>query len=833
MPNPGSNDSNGPGLVELTSNIGTWVAAGLAIIALVGIVGPLLALQAAASDKNRAMNAVQDQQQKYVSRGFRLTRGLRVFRRIRVPNLSPGYITNEPDTAPLVPSLRAALGRWVLKPRDYLPWNSGWAKFAELIEAYEVRDGTSNGLVELSVPETGGSLEIVNSRTALVVNKHWILLLGLLGRYGERIDKGIVQNTGIRRDLEGERASFGHFRLPRKEATYEEQTTDGNVEKEMKFDGSPGFSTGYDSAPGAREAVWAVRRSAYGAITLEKPPRPIHGITGTIQELGRHKGSWSYLSSISFVPHTASEIFRSGFEKRRETSSLQTLFWLAHGFLPCGRTPEGRQRVISLEIPGPQFEALHHPVDFTDNWPAYSLQESDNIPISVGTGMQCLGIPEPKVLHFLPVDAATNEKRIQQAIESNDAEADGRRRLSVAEDDDETSLSSRSKGLTALGSWVYYSKPWKHHFCAFQRDDLEKALRLILTLNWDDWGFLVQRGQFWTSVLMAVVDILRLEVSHSRFIVTPGLMSHARVFRWQDRQTFNAQRLADHVELDKFLAAYFEKRAILPLRLTLGVLYILDESLRDMTERARSRLYKLDEHGNDIEVIELQDQISRLKKKLEEVEQSYWDATELHQVDAEPQSPDFMLLFNSGGITEDATNSMRLSALALDLETLDKFGIDYTLEVSVHDSLACSYTLNQKHNRRSFIVVDRLMPKWETDILWKHTGTRRKLAKANEALNEAKENDKEQVAGLLKYEYKPQRLHWYFDKSSLTASMSWQLRQSELVMADGTESIWIEEKDMVMIGLWVANRAAMWIGAQDSRPLLKFVEELDTYVYVL
>ena len=125
------------------------------------------------------------------------------------------------------------------------------------------------------------------------------------------------------------------------------------------------------------------------------------------------------------------------------------------------------------------------------------------------------------------------------------------------------------------------------------------------------------------------------------------------------------------------------------------------------------------------------------------------------------------------------------------------------------------------------------MPKWETDILWEHTGIRRELAEANEALNAAQENHKEQLAGLLKYEYKRQRLHWYFDKSSLTASRSWQLRQSELVMTDETESIWIEEKDMVMIGLWVANKAAMWIGAQDSRPLLKFVEDLDTYVYVL
>ncbi len=148
MPNSGLSGGDDPDLNGLISSIGTWVAVALAIVALVGVVGPLLALEASARDKNRAMNAFQDQQQKYVSREFHLTRGLRVFRRIRVPNLSPGYIANEPETSPLVPSLCAALERWVLKPRDYLPWNSGWAKFSELIEAYEVRDGTNDGLVD-------------------------------------------------------------------------------------------------------------------------------------------------------------------------------------------------------------------------------------------------------------------------------------------------------------------------------------------------------------------------------------------------------------------------------------------------------------------------------------------------------------------------------------------------------------------------------------------------------------------------------------------------------------------------------------------------------------
>jgi hypothetical protein len=59
-----------------------WVAAFIAIVALVGIIGPYLALQASLSDSNRAMNAVQDTPEKYISCGFRVSKRLRIFRRI-------------------------------------------------------------------------------------------------------------------------------------------------------------------------------------------------------------------------------------------------------------------------------------------------------------------------------------------------------------------------------------------------------------------------------------------------------------------------------------------------------------------------------------------------------------------------------------------------------------------------------------------------------------------------------------------------------------------------------------------------------------------------------
>jgi len=61
------------------------------------------------SDRNRAMNAVQDIPQKYITWGIQIRHGLRVFRKIRILNLAPSYITNEDDAAPLIHS-RAAGG---------------------------------------------------------------------------------------------------------------------------------------------------------------------------------------------------------------------------------------------------------------------------------------------------------------------------------------------------------------------------------------------------------------------------------------------------------------------------------------------------------------------------------------------------------------------------------------------------------------------------------------------------------------------------------------------------------------------------------------------------
>ena len=87
-------------------------------------------------------------------------------------NHSLSYINNDLDTLPLVSS-QASAGIWTLYQRDYLLWNTGWAKLAEVIEAYQARDMVSKQQLNIGIAK-GGTLEVVNSRTALVVSKEWV-----------------------------------------------------------------------------------------------------------------------------------------------------------------------------------------------------------------------------------------------------------------------------------------------------------------------------------------------------------------------------------------------------------------------------------------------------------------------------------------------------------------------------------------------------------------------------------------------------------------------------------------------------------------------------------
>ncbi|KAF5237550.1 hypothetical protein FANTH_10741, partial [Fusarium anthophilum] len=555
--------------------------------------------------------------------------------------------------------------------------------------------------------------------------------------------------------------------------------------------------------PDSDGTVMAVRRSAYGTITLETTPQPtIYGITGKLQQLGRHKGSWSYLTSVSFVPHIAKEIFEAGLNERREGSSLQTLFWFAHGFLPCGRTSEGRQMVISLEAPDISLASIGRNVDDMLAWPAYSFQESDDIPISIGTAMQCLGIPEPQILQFLPLDAASQAKR---ALEKTSRHSyDGTQSPVYGSEEGnrpwERETPAQPAGLSIDGPWVRYSNPSEENFCLFRRHDFEKILRLVITIDWDNWGFLTWKDRFWNSILRRTTSILKInEICDSEFGKAFGLASQSRVFGWKQTGKFYPQRLADQLSFDKFLTDYLDTYDLRSLRLSLGVLYILDQQLRENTLKVYANLCNNGENSDP----RSQARIEYLETALKEVEAEHRIQKIIHQNDETPVTNKEMAGISDSESVEEIYTHMLIRAV--DTETLDRFNIIY----EPADDLL-------------YRITGYIAP-WEQKILFKHTSIRRELHEMKAIT----------ASGVLEYTYKTRRLKWYSDKTSMMEYSTWQLTLPDVVVTGEKQSMWIEEKDMVMVALWVANRAAMWIGAQDSKPLLEFIEDLDTYAYVL
>jgi hypothetical protein len=89
--------------VEVGSLAGTWVAAGVAIIALIGVLGPLLVWRAMRTERHQAIDRLSQggaDTAGYVSTGVRVTSTIRLFRHFNAPNLRSA------------PSLRASTLNW-------------------------------------------------------------------------------------------------------------------------------------------------------------------------------------------------------------------------------------------------------------------------------------------------------------------------------------------------------------------------------------------------------------------------------------------------------------------------------------------------------------------------------------------------------------------------------------------------------------------------------------------------------------------------------------------------------------------------------------------------
>lgn len=142
------------GGLEIAGVVGTWVAAGVAIIALVGIAGPILIWRASRTERHRALAAIGDDNNGYMSKGIRLGPNTYLGQRIRAPILKT------------IPRLTDKNLKWSSASLKETRSPSTWVQFGALLNAYGV---------EFS---RGDSLVIKHGKALLPVHPLWVLGIG-------------------------------------------------------------------------------------------------------------------------------------------------------------------------------------------------------------------------------------------------------------------------------------------------------------------------------------------------------------------------------------------------------------------------------------------------------------------------------------------------------------------------------------------------------------------------------------------------------------------------------------------------------------------------------
>ena len=152
--------------LEVASLIGTWVAAIVAVVALIGIAGPVLIWRASRTQRHQALAAIGSDNDGFLSRGIHAGPGIYLRQQVRAPQLRQTPVFKDET-----PALHGDAFRRSSSP-------SSWINFASIISAYGVQYAR------------GDFLTIDGIITRLPVHRLWILYLGIVGRFGERRDQG-------------------------------------------------------------------------------------------------------------------------------------------------------------------------------------------------------------------------------------------------------------------------------------------------------------------------------------------------------------------------------------------------------------------------------------------------------------------------------------------------------------------------------------------------------------------------------------------------------------------------------------------------------------------
>ncbi|KAM0689341.1 hypothetical protein Q7P36_011418 [Cladosporium allicinum] len=268
---------------EIAGVVGTWIAVGLAVFALLGIVALLLVWRASNSARNQAL-AKLDQglstSHGFVTKGIRLGFNTYLFRRIRAPvltetlELSPTWKSEYTETA--LPSERSA----------------GWVQLGAVLRNHGLEYPTGDGLT-------------LNDETMqLRISTVWLFTFGLIGRFGARIDTG----EWIAGSIDG--------------AVFEQPKPGRRLAKAVEYRRPRAGRRSYSDRPNMENDG---TEHSYGMSTEWTDDARLHGLTG---RMGYYREDMK--STVDFKAHTNDRI--GGLSK--EVLGVARLFWLYMGCLP-------------------------------------------------------------------------------------------------------------------------------------------------------------------------------------------------------------------------------------------------------------------------------------------------------------------------------------------------------------------------------------------------------------------------------------------------------------------------------------------------------------------
>ena len=286
------------GSLDVMGVVGTWVAVGLALFALLGVVGPLLVWHASKSARNRALAKLDEKPSTsfgFVTPGLRLGPGTRLFRRVRAPILteskSPKLLSKWKSeyTNAALPSLESA----------------GWVQLGAVLRNYELKFPTKDALV------------LKEETMRLPISIVWLFIFGLIGRFGSRSDSG-----GWIEETTDDVVVFEQA-LPGQRLGKRVRGRAARAGREMEtFDAPPEIMP-----------LWAAP-----GVVPERVDGKLRGLTGKMECYNREG-----IGAVDYKAHKAGHI--KGLSE--EVLDVANLFWLSMGCFPMA---DGR--VFHLEDVG-------------------------------------------------------------------------------------------------------------------------------------------------------------------------------------------------------------------------------------------------------------------------------------------------------------------------------------------------------------------------------------------------------------------------------------------------------------------------------------------------